>query len=178
MVMQTKKRRSFLAIAFECVVADGIGMYRDLGFPSREDCAALPKDWPDAMYRGSLNAHITAYPANLDLLGKGAGIQRLDNRIFAPSGIVPGHLIENNFLIPNERDPDRGDAQIWPCTVEHQNTSVIFNAWAVRRSGSAYRDVIELMSHHKLRDVFRLKNDDAITVTLFAQKPRLRLTAG
>jgi CTP-dependent riboflavin kinase len=44
----------------------------------------------------------------------------------------------------------------------------MFNAWAVRRIGSAYSDVIELMSPEKMRTEHGLENGTKLKIKLFS----------
>ena len=159
-----------LCIDFDCAVGDGIGRYSDLEFPTKEECTDLPAGWPDHMQPGSLNANILRMPINLDVLGPGYGVQKLDNRRLIPACVIPFDQIRKNLLVPSNDNPERGNAQIWECKVTVAKTSKIFNAWAVRRSGSAYSNVIEIMSDRHLRKAYDLQTGDAVKVRLLAHQ--------
>lgn len=171
-----KKNKSeyseMLHLDFKCAVGDGMGQYSLLGFPSRNEYANLPEGWADEMQPGSLNANIEEFPADFDELADGQGydVQKLDDSGFKPAAIIPAELIENNALQPRPSNPKRGQAQIWPCEVSVIGTSKTFNAWAVRRNGSAYTDVIEIMSDQHLRKTYGIKNGDRLNVRLFAPR--------
>lgn len=166
------KASEMLHLDFGCSVGVGVGQYSELVFPSREEFEGLPEGWKDRMEPGSLNANVMGFPFDFSELvdGEGYGLTRLDNSSFKPVAIIPGHLIENNLLVPTDINPNRGDAQIWPCEVSRVGTSDTFNAWAVRRVGSGYNDVIELMSANHLRSQHDLNTHDQIKLRLFAPK--------
>ena len=149
------------SLVFNCVVSSGIGMYSELEFPTHPL-------WPAEMHAGSLNANILpeGFPKPLDKMGEGWGVQKLDNKKFSALFNIAQNDIGNNMLTPSKNNPERGTAQIWECTVSAANTSTEFNAWAVRRIGSAYSDVIEIMSDKHLRNEYGLENGTEITVKL------------
>lgn len=96
---------SLLTIEFECAVGDGMGMYSELEFPTRDQCGDLPEGWVDQMQPGSLNANILKMPANLDQLGQGYGVQKLDNRRLMPACVIPFDQIKKNLLVPSNDNP-------------------------------------------------------------------------
>ena len=152
------------SLIFNCVVTDGMGMYSELDFPNH------PK-WPAKMHAGSLNATIdrSGFPAALEKIKHdGYGVQKLDSKTFAPLFTIKQEDIGNNSLGPTSYTPERGTAQIWACHVSAPSASIEFNAWAVRRIGSAYSNVIEIMSDKHLRKTYGLKNDMPIIVKLYA----------
>lgn len=155
--MSTSKSKSLI---FNCVVADGMGMYSELDFPSHPM-------WPEKMQAGSLNARINSdgFPKSLDKMGKsGYGVQKLDNKKFSSLFNIAQQDIGNNSLGPTPQEPERGIAQVWKCSVSVDNSHVEFDAWMVRRIGSAYMDVIELMSDKHLRDSYGLQSGMPITL--------------
>lgn len=157
------------SIELEAVISGGMGMYSELTFPKKDALPDLPGQWAQAMCPGSLNTVITRYPDNMDDLGEGYGVQKLDGKKLEAAAIVPHDMIENNALKPTTYSPERGDAQIWPCEVTVESTSKTFNAWAVRRIGSAYSDVIELMSPDKLRDKHNLSDGTKVKVKILGK---------
>jgi hypothetical protein len=156
-------------LVLEATVAEGLGRYSRLSFPDRKTMPDLPQQWEQAMCPGSLNARIINFPREMSELGDGYGIQRLDNKRLRAAAIVPFDMIENNSLKPNQFNEERGNAQIWPCEVEVDGTTKTFNAWAVRRIGSAYSDVLELMSPDKLREKHGLENGTKIKIRVMGQ---------
>ncbi len=157
-VMSDSKKNS---LVFNCVVNSGMGMYSELEFPKHPL-------WPADMHAGSLNANIlpNGFPRALDKMGEGWGVQKLDNKKFSALFNIAQSDIGNNMLTPRADNPERGTAQIWGCTVTTADKSTEFNAWAVRRIGSAYSDVIEIMSDKHLRNTYGLENGTEITVKL------------
>jgi len=78
--------------------------------------------------------------------------------------------LQNNHkdlrVSPTSVNPERGDAQIWPCEVQIIGTTKTFNAWAVRRIGSACSDIIELMSPDKLREKHDLPDGTKVKISI------------
>ncbi|GEM_PF-1418340 len=170
-------------LVFMAHVTDGMGMYSELTFPTRRElfnmqAAGTPvavkpdTQWLDTIQPGSLNATIArdGYPAALEALGQGYQVQKLDNGTFEPELVIPQNKIGRNMIKPSAHMPEKGAAQIWPCEVENLKTHEKFNAYAVRRIGSAYHDVIELMSDKKLRDAHKLETGTPIKLTLLSSK--------
>lgn len=158
-------------IEFKGVVTDGLGRYGKLAFPRKADMLdVIPSDWPDNMFRGSLNITIDrdGFPPELNDMGEGRGITRLDNRHFKPAFSIPQDMIGNNTIGPRSGQPDRGIAQVWRAAVQVEKNGACIPVWAARRIGSAYTDVMEVMSEHKLRDRFGLVTGDKVTATLYA----------
>lgn len=158
-------------MVFNCRVASGMGMYSELQFPTRHEFNGLSQKWPEKMFPGSLNASIKTdgFPKNLDVLGNGRGVQKLDNKLLSPEFSIPHDRIGNNLLTPSPDMQERGTAQVWECEIEVKETAKKFNAWAVRRIGSAYADVIEIMSDKALRKTYGLEDGAEITVSLLAK---------
>ncbi|MGB9153234.1 MAG: DUF120 domain-containing protein [Alphaproteobacteria bacterium] len=155
-------------LVFNCEISSGMGMYSELAFPTHAQIQGLPKDWSDNMFRGSLNAAVIDYPVELSALGEGFRVQKLDNKKFTPAVVIPQTAIGNNSLGPRGNDTERGTGQAWRAQINVTKTGEKADVWAVRRIGSAYNDIIELMSDMKLRDHLRLKDGDKIELTLFA----------
>lgn len=165
------EQKGQLRLVFQGVVQSGMGMYSELSFPGPDEIARAPSDWPDpeTMQPGSLNIAITEYPDNLEnLTGVTNRITGLDNGHFQPEFSIPAASIGANALMPrNGGDPKRGIAQIWRCNVENQDTGEKFDAWVVRRIGSAYYNILELMADRKLRDTHNLEDGTPVTLTVF-----------
>lgn len=160
-------------LVFEARITDGMGMYSELKFPTRSElfnnqATAAQVEWLDSIQPGSLNITVDrdGYPAQIEDLGKGYNVQKLDNGLFPPELVIAQSKIGNNSIRPYAGAPERGAAQVWPCTVEKLDTHETFNAFAVRRIGSAYSDVIELMADRKLRDAHGLKTGTPVRLTL------------
>lgn len=165
-------------LVFECTIGSGMGMYSQLSFPTHEEMPGLPADWPDRMFKGSLNAAVDKYPDEFERLGKGLEVQKLDNKTFPPALTIPQGAIGNNTLAPRPGMPERGAAQAWRARIEVEGRAgATADVWAVRRIGSAYYDIIELMSEKKLRDALGLQNGDKIRLTLFAGQSQPQATA-
>lgn len=162
-------------LEFDCKISNGMGMYSELEFPEHPL-------WPEKMHSGSLNASIKSngFPAELETLGQnGHGVQKLDNGRFSSLFNIAQKDIGNNSLTPTRENPERGTAQVWACQVEVEGTTKAFNAWAVRRIGSAYYNVLELMSDKHLRDTYSLENGMSVKIKLFkGDQANQQLTKG
>ncbi|MCB9991628.1 MAG: hypothetical protein H6867_09740 [Rhodospirillales bacterium] len=161
-----------LSLIFKGTVEDGLGRYSSLRFPGSQEINGAPKDWPGPkqMTPGSLNCHVTDFAANFKTaVEKGMAVLQLDHDLLRPAFTVPADLIKNNSLRPAPgMHPRRGDANVWRCAVENLESGISFDAWLVRRIGSAYSDIIELMSSQKLRPAYDLESGTPIKVTAFA----------
>lgn len=143
-------------LVFEGYVHRGQGDFSNMVIPGRTDESYFPGDWPAELASGSLNVRITGYPPEFQQRGWGAKVTVLDSGLFQPAFVLPGHAILNN-TIPNRRNPsDRrtGDAQVWRATLE--NAYKAHSCWVLRRLGSGYRDVLELVSEVRIRDLLGL----------------------
>jgi len=109
---------------------------------------------------------ISVYPSNLDALGGGDRIKKLDNGEFKPLLVIPRKKITNNSLRPTPQCPQRGDAQAWQANLTVLRTGLSEKCWVLRRIGSGIARRLELISENHLRTSLELKDGDEVTVTM------------
>lgn len=141
-------------LIFEGYVRSGQGGFSKMVIPGKTDESYFPEDWPAELALGSLNVRITGYPAEFQQRGWGTSVALLDSRLFQPAFVLPGRAILNNSIPAHPSDTRTGDAQVWRASFERQD--VAHPCWVLRRLGSGYRDVLELVSEVRIRDRFGL----------------------
>ena len=101
------------------------------------------------LFPGSLNIDVPA-PASLQ--------RDLDAGMPPPAFVIPkGELINMPGYI--------GDGQAWPCLLRGEKFPTPVPCWVFRRIGSrVLPGVIEILSRHKLRDVYGLQHGDAVII--------------
>lgn len=127
--------------------------------------AACPDAWPEVLHPGTLNVRINpeGRPPGFDTLD---GVSVLDTGVVASAFIIPQNRINGNTLCPTPENQRKGTAQVWRADLEHANGCQ--PCWALRRIGSGYRDVLEVVSEYYLRDLIGLQNGDSVAVVLHA----------
>jgi len=154
-----------LSLVFKGEIASGMGCYSDMTFPPKSGIKNAPDALPAEFHPGSLNINIASngFPKGI------RDIQDLDRGILKSSFTIAHDAIGNNMLRPTSNAPNRGTMHFWPATIQLDESRKIFDAWAARRIGSAYYNVVEVMSDIKLRDKHSLTDGMAVTLTLSAQ---------
>lgn len=153
-------------LKFFGVICDGIGQFSTLGIPGREELNHAPDDWPDSLYRGSLNVRVEphGYPDAFGERGLASSVESLDSGRFQPSFEIPRDQIENNLLFPRLEVPRGGDAQVWRAVLHRVTdpcTAVV--CWLFRRFGARVGEQLELVSRERLKDR-GFPNRTAVTV--------------
>jgi hypothetical protein len=148
-------------LTFRGRVTPGIGLFSlQIVVPGRAQLGAdAPPDWPALLSPGTLNVRVSSngWP---DAIDQRRQIEQVDNGEFRPALVIPHQRIENNTLGPREGHPLCGTGQAWRAefSIRDQKAS----CWILRRIGSGYRDVIELVSDSNLRAKYSLTDDDSV----------------
>ncbi len=158
-------------LRFSGVICDGVKKFAKMEIPGRATLPQAPKEWPEELYRGSLNVWIRAngYPADFVQHRLPVSVETLDNGLFEPAFEIPHDQIGGNTLSPNPEMPRRGDAQVWPAEI-HRDIEPLFSVscWTLRRFGANVGEQLELVSEERLRDR-DLPNGTPVTVHLFGR---------
>lgn len=157
-----------MQIGFKGKIVSGSGKHAELGIPGKEKLSNAPADWPKTLCPGSLNVEISSkeLPKELDKLGQGILIRRLDNGILKPTFVIEQKAICNNTIGPNGPVKGRGDAQVWRAKIIVEKTKEIFNCWVLRRLDSGMTRHIEMVSGVNLRSALNLVDGDYVLVSL------------
>lgn len=155
-------------IEFKGKVVSGQGNHSDLGIPGKNKLPYAPDDWPDILYPGSLNVEILTneLPKDLDTLGPGNLIKKLDNSILKPAFVIKQNAIINNTIGPNGTVKGRGDAQVWRAKITILKIKQNFQCWVLRRLDSGMTRHIEIVSNVGLRQTLNLHDGDDVCVCL------------
>lgn len=157
-------------LQFSGIIHTNTGQFnRDMVIPGRGAFMAAPLDWPITLQPGTLNIKIdlSAVPGVFSEIGSSNGIKRFDERNFAPAFVIPQDSIKGNTLKPNERQPNKGTAQIWRAELLVISTGKAAKCWMLRRIGSGIYNQIELVSDLHLRSHPNLTDDIRVTLTVF-----------
>ncbi len=157
-----------MQIEFKGKIVSGQGNHADLGIPGKNKLSHAPEDWPVTLCPGSLNVEILIdeLPKELDALGQGTLIKKLDNGILKPSFVIEQKAILNNTIGPNGLVKGRGDAQVWRAKIIIEKSKETYNCWVLRRLDSGMTKHVELVSDVNLRKVLNLVNGDQVFVSL------------
>lgn len=139
-------------ITFRGTVASGIGRYATLSIPGRSRLDGAPPDWPEALYPGSLNIRVSAYPSDSEGHALINRVEELDQGRFAPTFEIPRQSISNNQLGPRPGLPRGGDAQVWRAELLIESDGRVICCWVLRRFGSTVGEQLELVADRRLRD--------------------------
>ncbi|MDP2643567.1 MAG: hypothetical protein Q8P24_01365 [Desulfobacterales bacterium] len=152
---------------FRGKIVRGQGDHAKLGIPGKGMLAHAPADWPDILYPGSLNVLISIdnLPKELQKLGDGTHIQKLDNGMLKPAFVIEQRMILNNTIGPNERVKGRGDAQVWRVKLTVEKSKECLNCWVLRRLDSAMTRHIEIVAEKYLRGILKLNDGDDVIVS-------------
>jgi len=152
-------------------VISGCRKYSELEFPDKTKIEGASEDWPNGLFKGSLNVRINedGYPKEFSQLGYQNNIKILDKIGFQPEFIIPGNLIKNNELLPTTEYINRGNAQVWKALLTNKHSKEYICCWVVRRFGSGLCRDIELVSDICLRKKLKLENGDNVEVCVSGQ---------
>jgi len=137
-----------------------------LRVPGRLDISYATGDWPETLAPGTLNFKYQELPPALATRGW-TDIRELDRRQFAALFEIPQDEIVGNTLRPGSAGGEKGRAQVWRARLETDNGSI--DCWVLRRIGSGYSDVLELVSAIRIRDALSLTEDRRWPATLHVQ---------
>lgn len=137
---------------FRGKIVKGRGFHSELEIPGRSALQArsvnVPDDWPEALYPGSLNVHVTQWPDGFVPPNNGRnGAFRLDGDALAPAFTIPGDLIRNNKLVWDEQIQQareapldapgiRCPARVWRAELHVLDRQLRVACWVLRRRGS------------------------------------------
>lgn len=157
-----------MLIKFKGKVVSGCGKHCELIIPGKAKLPDAPSDWPEVLCPGSLNIEISIeeLPKELDDLGPGAFIKKLDNDILKPAFIIQQSAILNNTIGPQGPVKGRGDARVWRAKISVLKTHQDFPCWVLRRLDSGMTRHIELVSDANLRRTLNLCDGDSVCVHL------------
>lgn len=159
-----------MLITFKGKIVSGQGDHSKFGIPGKKNVSDAPVDWPENLCPGSLNIEISAneIPKELDNLGPGILIKKLDNGILKPAFVIKQNAILNNTIGPDKPPPrnGRGDAQVWRAKINVLKTNQNFACWVLRRLDSGMTKHIELVSSVNLRKILNLVDGDDVLVSL------------
>ena len=153
------------ALEFFGTVKDGVGRFsKQLVVPGRESLPTSIRDWPEALYPGTLNVQVSSYPDSyLDRFGS-ADVRHLDSRAWRPEIELPFDAIVGNTLPPTAKNPDRGRAQVWRASLQRADSGDGALCWVLRRIGSGLHQVLEIVSDRRLREVLGIQSGDPVTL--------------
>ena len=157
-----------MLIEFKGKVVSGCGKHSELIIPGKKVLPFAPDDWPHALCPGSLNIEISTMeiPSELERLGPGIMMKKLDNGFLKPALVIEQKAIKNNTIGPNCRVKGRGDAQVWRAKISVEKSKEECSCWVLRRLDSAMTAHIELVSDRKLRESLNLCDEDRVIVAL------------
>lgn len=157
-----------MRIEFKGKIISGQGDHYDLGIPGKNELSHAPEDWPKTLCPGSLNVEISIedLPKELDNLGQGTLIKKLDNGILKPTFVIEQKAILNNTIGPKGPVKGRGDAQVWRAKIIVEKSKEIYDCWVLRRLDSEMTKHIELVSDKYLRETLKLSDGDRVLVSL------------
>jgi len=157
-----------MQIEFKGKVVSGQGDHSNLGIPGKVNLQHTPEDWHQILYPGSLNVEISTddLPRELNSLGQGALIKKLDNGILKPAFLIEQKAIVNNTIGPYGPVKGRGDAQVWRAKISVLKTKRTFSCWVLRRLDSGMTRHIELVSDLNLRKALNLCDGDSVSIYL------------
>jgi CTP-dependent riboflavin kinase len=144
-------------LVFSGNVVNGIGRHSELIVPGRNNLEHRPPDWPEILFRGSLNVRVHGYPPEFAQRGLPNSVVVLDTAGFLPEFTIPQAKMLNNQLTANAGAPLRGTAQVWRAWLSANGDGVA--CWVLRRIGSGLRDQIELVAGTGLRNTLGLSRD-------------------
>lgn len=155
-------------IEFKGKIVSGQGNHSDLGIPGKNKLPHAPEDWPQILCSGSLNVEISAedLPKELESLGDGVLIKKLDNGVLKPAFVIEQKAILNNTIGPNCRVEGIGDAQVWRAKLLVEKSKKTYDCWVLRRLDSGMTRHLELVSDKHLRKTLNLLDGDMISVLL------------
>jgi hypothetical protein len=140
---------------------------QELVIPGRDDLFLKPEDWPRQLAPGLLNVHINGFPEGFDEIGKGDGLQRLDQGKFKAELVIPQRKIAGSTLKPDADHPTRGFVQVWRADLQVVPTGQTTRCWALRVIGSDALRQIDLVAEEDLRSRLNLCNGTAVMVTVW-----------
>jgi hypothetical protein len=164
-------------LEFSGVVRSNQGAFSQaMVIPGRKSLVLAPDDWPEKLAPGTLNIAIQdgGYPNNLDELGKGDGLKKLDEGNFRPELAIPPWRIVGNTLQPTHDEPLRGSAQVWRAKLEVASTGEFAACWFLRRLGSDIVSQIELVSDEHLRPRMNLCDGKVVKVTVWEAESKFK----
>lgn len=138
------------SLVFLGEIVKGIGRHKELTIPGRGLLVAASPDWPERLVPGSLNVHVTRYPDEFQSRRLPREVKVLDRCGFQPTFIIPQNAMRNNKLLPDEKRPRRGTAQVWRATITLDGQPETA-CWLLRRIGSGLGHDLELVSERELR---------------------------
>lgn len=155
-------------IEFKGKVVSGWRKHSELVIPGKAKLPNAPSDWPETLCPGSLNIEISSeeLPKELDVLGQGILIRKLDNGILRPIFVIEQKAIRNNTIGPNSSVKGRGDAQVWRAFIKVEKSQEIYDCWVLRRLDSGMTRQIELVSDVNLRRTLNLVDGEYVLVSL------------
>jgi hypothetical protein len=126
-----------------------------------------PDDWPIQLAPGVLNVGINGFPEGFDEIGKGEGLDRLDEGKFRAALVIPQRKIAGSTLKPDADHPTRGFAQVWRADLQVVATGQTTRCWALRVIGSDAPRQIDLVAEEDLRSRLNLCDGTAVKVTVW-----------
>jgi hypothetical protein len=153
------------------------GSSRGITLPGRDELVVAPADWPRQLAPGILNIEIQGdeFPEELEAIGKGEGLRRLDAGDFRAALVIPQRQIGGNPVQPDPEQPTRGFAQVWQATLQVIGAAQQTNCWMFRIIGSDDTSQIELIDRDHLRSTMSLTDGMAVRVTVREAEPQGRL---
>jgi hypothetical protein len=137
-------------LIFEGAVVGGLGRFgREMEVPGRALLSDAPLDWPESLARGTLNFRVRELAAPLRD-HRWSSIQRFDRQEFVAAFEIPQNAIRSNTLGPEPGAPEKGRAQLWRARLETEQGAA--SCWVLRRIGSGYTTVLELVSERRIRE--------------------------
>lgn len=135
----------------------------------RDRLFLAPADWPTKLALGTLNIVVNedGFPEGFAEIGKGNGLQKLDEGRFRPALVIPQRKIAGNTLKPDVDHPTRGFASVWRAELQVIATSQVATCWMLRIIGSDMASQIELVAEEHLRSRLNLADGTEVKVTVF-----------
>src|SRR6266404_1919559 len=143
---------------------------QEIVIPGRDDLFLKPEDWPRQLAPGLLNVEVNSFPEGFDEVGKGDGLEKLDEGKFRAALAIPQRLIAGNPVKPDPDHPTRGFAQVWRAELQVIATGQAGTCWMFRIIDSDMPSQLELVAEDHLRSRLNLSNGMAVKVTVCEQE--------
>ena len=128
-----------------------------------EDLINAHEAWMPSFVQGTLNVQLSM--SDLPRPLRSAGLPALDlSDSFRPAIYRAGTDVPNNTIQPNAENPRRGDLQLWRAILHNHSTQTKHNCFMIRRVGSGYKNIAEILGQQNFRDVNKFKDGDQVSI--------------
>ena len=121
------------------------------------------ESWMPSFVQGTLNIQLSM--SNLPQPLRSAGLPGLDlSDSFRLAIYRTGADVLNNTMQPTAGNPRRGDLQLWRAILHNHKTQTSHNCFMIRRVGSGYRDIAEILGQQNFRDGCKFNDVDKVSI--------------